>query len=384
MALFGLVFALLAGFSGVAIDSARKLSAEIKLQSVTDAATLAGARKYGENKDRSAAIAAAAAFFNQAVSSNKALKNAVLSRADVDETTMEFSATSNVTLPTTLTRVMGFKTMPIAVASTAVFSVGDIEVSIMVDLSSSMTGQRFTDTKAVLRQFANQVMIDENDPNPVKIAFAPFSAAINPGAYFVAAAGSTAVGGPCVGEREGSARYTDDPPAVGRYFNVFSAESDWPCLDTAIMPLEKSKSVVQAKINALELSEGTGGHLGTMWAWYMLSPNWSSIWPGDSKPKPYGETTKIAILMTDGENFTKDLPTKEAADAYALEVCTNMKAAGIIVYSIGFHVDAQRAQDLLKACASSGDKHFFPSSSNELDAAFRKIAMSFTALRLTQ
>lgn len=384
MVMFGLVFALLAGFSGVAIDSARKLSAENKLQNITDAASLAGARKYGENKDRSAAIATASTYFAQALQTEKALKGAVLSLADVDEKTMEFRAASNVVLPTTLTRIMGFKTMPIAVSSTAAFSTGDVEVSIMIDLSSSMTGQRFTDTKSALQQFADQVMLDDTDPRPVKIAFAPFASAVNPGAYFATVAGSTAVGGPCVGERNGSARFTEDPPAAGGFFNVFSPESDWPCLDTEIMPLEKSKAVVQARISDLKLSQGTAGHLGTMWAWYMLSPKWAAIWPNDSTPKDYGETTKVAILMTDGENFPKDLPTDEAADDYALQVCTNMKAAGITVYAIGFHVEAKRARDLLESCASSADKHFFPYGSNELEAAFNEIAMSFTALRLTQ
>ena len=52
---------------------------------------------------------------------------------------------------------------------------------------------------------------------------------------------------------------------------------------------------------------GTAGHIGTAWAWYTLSPNWSSLWPSAASPSPTARRTcdKIAILMTDGEYNTE-------------------------------------------------------------------------------
>jgi len=40
-----------------------------------------------------------------------------------------------------------------------------------------------------------------------------------------------------------------------------------------VVPLASTKQTLLDKITGLTASGGTAGHLGTAWAWYMLSPN---------------------------------------------------------------------------------------------------------------
>jgi Flp pilus assembly protein TadG len=382
--IFALTLTVVLAAGGIALDMARLSSTRGKLQEAVDAATLAGARSFARTQNPDTAIQAAQSFFEQTKSSNSALSSVTLVDPKIDEMRMEFTASSETLLPTTLSAVLGMSDFKVAVKSASALVADNIEVSIMIDLSSSMTGQRFTDAKIALRQFVNGVMINEKAQKPLKIAFAPFSSAVNPGSYYTAAAGVSGAQPACVGERAGATQYTDDAPGPGAYFNQFTPAPDWPCLESTVMPLEQKKDTVLKRIDDLKLSEGTAGHLGTMWSWYLISPKWASIWPSGSTPAAYGTTNKVVILMTDGENFPKDLPTDEAADNYALQVCTNMKAAGVTVYSIGFHVDVARAERLLKACASSSDKHYFPFGSDQLSATYRSIANSLTQLRLVQ
>jgi hypothetical protein len=73
----------------------------------------------------------------------------------------------------------------------------------------------------------------------------------------------------------------------------------------------------------------------TAFAWYMLAPGWSKVWPADSAPGAYGPRTKrrkIAILMTDGEYNTRlahqygdGTSDAKKAMADALDLCTAMK-----------------------------------------------------------
>ena len=60
-----------------------------------------------------------------------------------------------------------------------------------------------------------------------------------------------------------------------------------------VTPLSSDKQALLAKVAGLTTGGGTAGHLGTAWAWYMLSPKWSSIWSDDSRPGSYSDLTTI-------------------------------------------------------------------------------------------
>jgi Flp pilus assembly protein TadG len=250
---------------------------------------------------------------------------------------------------------------------------------------------------------------------------------------------------PCVTDRFYDAGWkfelTDQAPGSGAYLNahdgsrmVESADSsdikatsalgktksdptlnwnysaDGVCYDVAqsneVLPLTNNKTTLKAKINGLEAYGATAGVLGTAFSWYMLSPNWKTIWTGQSQPKSYDLLTetnsqgkpklrKIAIIMTDGSYNTmrgwkdQDVTTMSAN---ALQMCTNMKAKGIEIYTIGFALDSLPATEIstarttLQNCGSSIDHFYETLDASQLKNAFAEIGSNVaeTQTRLTK
>jgi hypothetical protein len=182
-----------------------------------------------------------------------------------------------------------------------------------------------------------------------------------------------------------------------------------------IMPLTNNRAALTSRIDALSAYGATGGAMGSQWAWYMLSPKWKNIWPSTSEPAAYSETVsvagaepklkKVAVLMTDGAYNTvrgwKDQDQIKMAN-YAKKVCEQMKAAGVIVYTVGFGLDQlpaaeqARAIDTLTQCSTSKVitgannisttvyKFYNAQTAQALQGAFSDIALSLSKLRITE
>lgn len=181
--------------------------------------------------------------------------------------------------------------------------------------------------------------------------------------------------------------------------------------------LTATKSSLISKISAMTSSGGTNIHQGVMWGYHMLSPTEPL-----TEAKAFGgTTTKVMIVMTDGENThsaTSDyagadwsvaygypyegandntLPRKNAGltgttdailqtemDNRTKTTCANAKAAGIDVYTIGLSPPNQTTIDMLTACASSASKAYFPTNSADLVTVFQTIANQLADLRLAK
>ncbi len=201
-------------------------------------------------------------------------------------------------------------------------------------------------------------------------------------------------------ERTASAtRYTDAAPTSGNFVGPYnqSASSSTNKLNysadgicyvggrelPAVIPLTSSKSTLSSFFENATVGGATPGHLGHAWAWYMISPNWSSIWPADSQPAAYEDagTKKVAIIMTDGEYNTQY--SNATSKTQALELCTQMKAKGVTVYTVGFGFSTSatagdgtsegNAKQILTQCSSGTNHYFFPYDSAALKQVFQNI-----------
>lgn len=204
----------------------------------------------------------------------------------------------------------------------------------------------------------------------------------------------------CVTERP-TDTYTDAPPSttlIGAHYNSTSGDCESGITQT-ITPLTSDKDVLLAQSEAMQDWVYTAGHLGTAWAWYLLSPDWGYVWPDDENvPAAYNaeNTRKIAVLMTDGEynrqfcnGVYEDLiEVCEAPDdstSQARELCSQMKAKGIIIYTVGFNIANNSSPAVtMQQCATDPSKYFRPKTGAELVKNFQEIAQDITDLRLSQ
>ncbi len=248
---------------------------------------------------------------------------------------------------------------------------------------------------------------------------------------------------PCVTDRfyngAGGFDATDDTPGANRWLNahggdrmILSSDStdqaptskkglqqadpadNWnydpsgSCADVdeknQMMPLTANKSALKSRINDLVAYGATAGALGTAWASYTLSPNWSTVFAGASAPASYGDLAvtqasgapllrKVAVLMTDGGYNTYrgwKGQNQQAVSNYALQVCSNMKARGIEVYTVGFALDQLPANErtiaeaTLKACGTDLQHFYDTLNVSQLQAAFRDIALQLTSIYMSE
>jgi Flp pilus assembly protein TadG len=190
---------------------------------------------------------------------------------------------------------------------------------------------------------------------------------------------------------------------------------------TPLVRLTNSQSTLDTTMQNMTswANSGTAITVGMIWGWRTLSPN-----PPFSDGQPYGTPSliKAVVLETDGDaevggntqDWTQDFtgygyisegklgdttsgtyPGNPSASSPAThanlnlqnrltDVCTAMKAAGIIVYTVGLGDGATNAQ--LASCAGPpGEGSFYAApTAADLTTAFQQIANSLNALRLTK
>ncbi|CCB63795.1 pilus assembly protein [Hyphomicrobium sp. MC1] len=439
--IFGLTIFVLFAMIGLAVDYARFVNARSQTIAATDAAVLAGARALQSNGgDQAAAVQVAETYYQQGVKSR--IKVVPLSdniNFFVSDNGTAMSTTGNARISTPFMHLaFGLggtesSTLPLLRAdgsdySKAVLAVGgngeqSLEVSLMLDITGSMAGQKLTDMKAAASDLVNIVVWQDQSQYTSKIAIVPFAYDVRPPSSILKnirgvgsstnttqkISGTTYNLSDCVVERAGSEAYTDTAPGAGKYLMghyVKKTNNKVNCDVPAaaeLLPLTSDKSALLTKISNLSTAGSTAGHLGTAWAWYLLSPNWGSLWSSTSRPAAYGteKLKKIAVLMTDGEYNTQytsqGIPDGSSSltkcpnaangvcsSAQAVSLCKGMKAKGIEVYTVGFQLDNQTAVDTLSTCATDAN-HFYNSSTGDaLKAAFRDIALKISTLYLSQ
>jgi hypothetical protein len=218
---------------------------------------------------------------------------------------------------------------------------------------------------------------------------APYAAGINAGSYASLMSGDIArltIASTSVRETA-SRTETRIAPVLKTKLDLVGANK---CPNATVLPMTENKATRKSSVDSNTTGGTTAGHLGTSFAWYLLSPEWSSIWPLASQPTAYnnGTATKVGVLTTDGLYNTvggKMSGANEVKSAdFAVETCTEIKAKGIIVYTVCFKFNALLAKQTLRDCASHVEKFHEAKDGDALRLAFRAIAQDFATLRLSE
>jgi Flp pilus assembly protein TadG len=234
---------------------------------------------------------------------------------------------------------------------------------------------------------------------------------------------------------------TDDPPSVAGFtsflYEANAIDNDWPDIKEenyhqnegtgpnlgcgpAITPLTNQKDTVEAAVAEMQPWHrgGTTSNLGLVWGWRTLSPRWQGLWEQETPagfPLAYDEELmdKVAIVLTDGVNqfyeWKDAAPGGSDDTAYGrlldympsasdeddvvptlntkfAEVCEDMKAKGIILYTVTFGSSASDPdlQDLYRGCASNPANYYHAPDNATLREAFRSIGDKLSNLRIVE
>jgi Flp pilus assembly protein TadG len=156
----------------------------------------------------------------------------------------------------------------------------------------------------------------------------------------------------------------------------------------AMTALSENWTTLEARAKALDPTGYTNITIGLTWGWHMLS-NTSVFTEGAA----YGtaDLTKYIILMTDGYN-TKNIwkepnacptngPECPDIDPRTSLACTNIKAAGIQVYTVRL---INGNETLLKNCATSTSMYYDVKSTADLAGVFSAIGSKIASLHLAK
>ncbi len=323
--------------------------------------------------------------------------------------------------------------MQISAETEVVRASKNIEVALALDITGSMGGSKIADLRTAAKELVGMIIQSQQTPFYSKVALVPYSMGVNVASYaanvrgtptsgtcttpgcqkftFTTAAGGTKTNtiSTCVSERTGTEAYTDAAPSTALVGRNYSASGN-PCPAASITPLSSDETALKAKIDTLQASGSTAGHIGLAWGWYMVSPSFGYLWPSDdNRPAAYGgdDLLKVVVLMTDGEfntTYCKGVISKDAtsgsgsssdkincnapnggAFAQAEALCDAMKAQGVVIYTVGFALSGNAAaENIMETCATDADHVFLPDSGADLKVAFRAIGQDIDALQLSR
>lgn len=186
----------------------------------------------------------------------------------------------------------------------------------------------------------------------------------------------------------------------------FTAGPNMAC-GNPVLPLTNNYSTVSNAIDDLSHWEqgGTQTAPGIAWGWRVLSPA-----EPFTEGQPYGDATKVMVVMTDGENYVPlslnesilsqysaygylrwgrypgetEIEARDYVNSRMLAACHNAKAAGVIVYAVTFNLHNQDARHLWDECASEESMSYHVQTASDLAGAFSEIAGTIGDLRLTR
>ena len=303
----------------------------------------------------------------------------------------------------------------------AEIGIQDIEVSLVIDISSSMAGARITEAKKSAKVFVEQLLENQNSDGETSIALIPFGGTVRlpEGMNYLLETPSEGLDefseywldgewNQCIeldvqDVKDGIK--TDKTYKAIVDFYSWNKNNPWcPTKGNEFVPLTNDVEVLKNSIDDLTLSDGTGSDHGMMWAYENLNSYWKNTLPGGLNNTPAEQdekTKKIIVFMTDGgitaQHYVRDqdkfgsLPfdskkrqriSRNNALSAFYSVCDKAKSNDIEIYTIGYLLTNQNRKNELINCASTSSNYLDANSGN-LSGIFSSVANSIAPLRLS-
>jgi len=429
---------------GGAIDTLQLTNAKATLRAATEGAALAAASL--TNIDDIEALADQYVRANLPDGEPWDSVDIEILTADVATNSRRIEIMASVDMAATFLRLAGIETTRISASSFATQSAENIEIALVLDISSSMRGQRLDNLQTAASDFVDQ-MLEGRLAETVSISLVPFGGSVNVGSLFssyvvrknrayVDPAPNFYSQGPRIPLYP--YRFTDGRKCLELHQSDYSDKvlplrlrsqlphfwrwtkfNPWcPENSSSVLLNSNNASQLKRKISQFTLSDGTGMDVGAAWGMKFLSPKWRGLLGGNfsRRPSDYNDegTIKVMVVMSDG-NITGQIRPKDysfysyagshngtnneqfitqggdadtpastyVASGLFKNVCNQMRDNGIKVFTIGFQVATDSTADkLLSRCVANGGS-YYQVESLDIGTAFRAIISSLSNLRVT-
>ena len=330
-------------------------------------------------------------------------------------------------LPTDFMGIMGKQNVPIGTSSTAVWGQARLRVALALDNTGSMASSGKmtalkTATHNLLTQLENAAFVDGD----VYVSIIPFVKDVNVGSsnlaeswvkwdgsaykdrdlwdkvngsctnsYYTSQATCESHGyawtpdshttwNGCIMDRDQSYDTVNTAPTTSDTATLFPAEQYSAC-PAPMMGLSYDWTALNNKVDSMAANGSTNQAIGLSWAWQSLTAAPFTI-PLMDPSKIYKQAI---ILLTDGLNtqdrwYGNGYSVSSQVDARQQILCNSIKAAGITIYTVQVNTGGDPTSTLLQNCASSSDKFFLLTSSDQIVTTFQQIGTELSDLRISK
>lgn len=410
--MMGLSIVPVVGVTGAAVDYSRTNSVKAEMQTALDSTALMLAKE--------------AAVVGQAQVNVNAQKyfTAMFSRPDVNNVTAnavytpggtsQLVVNASAQVPTAFIKVFGYDSLTVAGTATAKWGNSRLRVALALDNTGSMSSDGKMDAlKAATNNLLSQLEAIAQNSGDVYVSIVPFSKDVNldPANYqenwidwadwdgkngscskssyssskskceshsgvWTPASHSTWNG--CVmdrGNSSGPASGAYDTnvvaPDPGNTATMFAAEQFSSCAQAA-MALSNNWTQMGTLINSMSPGGNTNQGIGLALAWMSLNGGGPFTVPPMDPSYTYSQ---VIVLLSDGLNTeNRWYSSQSSIDNRQKLTCANVKAAGILLYTVQVNTGHDPTSTLLRDCASDKNKFFELKSADEMVTTFNTIS----------
>jgi Flp pilus assembly protein TadG len=413
------------GGVGAAIDYSRANFARTKMQAALDTTALMLSRE--ASADTGSQLQSNATKYFLALFNPPEAQNIAINITYSTSGGSNLIANGSATVPTTFAGVLGLKTINISSSSTVRWGNSRLRVALVLDNTGSMAQNGKMDAlKTATKNLLSQLNSAAQTNGDVYVSIIPFVKDVNVdpvnynaswvdwtdwdningtcynnanfngnpagyssktscqanGKYWKTANHNTWNG--CITDRGNSqtpnaGNYDTNVslPIIGDPAVLFPAEQYSPC-PQAVMGLSYDWPTMNTVVNNMSPGGNTNQAIGLVHGWQSLVGGGPYTAPALDPNYNYSQ---IIILLTDGLNTQDRWYTSQSSiDARQTLTCNNIKAAGIILYTIQVNTGGSPTSTLLQNCASSSDKFFLLTSAAQIVTTFNSIGTNLTKL----
>ena len=428
--------------AGAAVDYSSVVRKNQTLQSAVDAAILAVSHEAMTSKKKE--LKKAARKHLKANLSKEHFKeiNKIQLIFEDDKSAIRLDVTAKH--PTTIMQLAGIPTLPYSPTAKVNLAGGSYEIALVLDSTYSMSADnKMNDLKSSASKFIEDLTAFNHTSDRVKMGIVPFSKYVNVGVsnagaswldvpptttenvcwthtpvisksgcttntyyndgvpYQAESCSNTTYGEPkeicrditskwngCVGSRKEPLNIRDKSygKRVPGILNEYCGNP--------VTPLTASKSDLLDAVDALVPSGDTYIPAGLTWGLRVLSSKAPFTGGLTYKKAKNTDTTKVVILMSDGENVRSaqipGAPTHNGSDVdqaneFTEEACDEIKSLDMVIFTIGFGTAIPAATEaILRDCSTDGANYYPAADGAALASAFDAISSQLSAVYLSE